>query len=112
MMKNTDIFKQGSVWLARIYFKEINKSKLRPVVIVNNEIVLDIDVIVAPTTSRKDRNKFDVVLENWRAAGLERPSVARTTKITTISREMLIKRLGDLNESDLNKVLKKCRELF
>ncbi|UOQ92736.1 type II toxin-antitoxin system PemK/MazF family toxin [Halobacillus shinanisalinarum] len=70
--------KQGDVWLADVLFKGTRQTKQRPVIIVGN--ALDVDVIIAPVTSQKPRNQFDVVLEYWNEAGLLKPSVARTSK--------------------------------
>lgn len=114
-MKSTENNKhpQGSIWLARIYFIEILECKVRPVVIVNNESLFDdIDTIVAPVTSRPSRNEFDVLLNFWKEAGLELPSVVRSSKITTISKSSLIRKLGNLQPEDLKRVLIMCRQLF
>lgn len=75
---------QGEVWLADVVFKGTRQTKQRPVVIVGNELALDIDVIIAPVTSQKPRNQFDIVLEYWEEAGLLKPSVVRTSKISSI----------------------------
>jgi len=76
--------KQGEVWLADVLFKGTRQTKQLPVVIVGNELALDIDVIIAPVTSQKPRNQFDIVLDYWREAGLLKPSVVRTSKIISI----------------------------
>lgn len=60
--------RQGEVWLADVRFKGTHQIKQRPVVIVGNELALDVDVIIAPVTSQKPRNQFDVVLEYWKEA--------------------------------------------
>lgn len=114
-MKSTERYNhsQGSVWLAKIYFKEIAKYKIRPVIVVNNELLLDdLDVIIAPITSREFRNEFDVVLEHWQDAGLEKPSVTRISKITSTSKMFLTRKLGNLHQEDLERVLKMCKGLF
>ena len=76
--------KQGEVWLADVLFKGTRQTKQRPVVIVGNELALDIDVIIAPVTSQKSINQFDIVLEYWKDTGLLKPSVVRTSKVTSI----------------------------
>lgn len=57
-MKNS--FFQSDVWLANVLFKDILQTKKRPVIIVGNELALDVDVIIAPVTSKVPRNGFDV----------------------------------------------------
>jgi len=73
---------------------------------------LDIDVIISPITSQKPRNQFDIVLEYWEKAGLLKPSVVRTSKITSIRGTELKRYLGDLHSHDLESVLNMCRRLF
>lgn len=104
--------KQGAVWLADVLFKNTHQTKQRPVVIVGNELALDIDVIIAPVTSQKTRNQFDIVLEHWEKAGLLKPSVVRTSKITSIHGTELKRYLGELHSRDLESVLNMCRKLF
>jgi mRNA interferase MazF len=104
--------KQGEVWLADVIFKDSLQSKLRPVLIVGNELAIDVDVIIAPITSQQPRNKFDVVLEYWREAGLQKSSLVRTSKIISIHGTELNRKLGVLHRHYLDRVLHMCRELF
>lgn len=104
--------KQGDVWLANVIFKGTRQTKQRPVIIVGNELALDVDVIIAPVTSQSARNQFDVVLEYWEEAGLLKPSVARTSKITSVHGSELKRHLGILHIHDLERVLHMCRNLF
>ncbi|MDC3414706.1 type II toxin-antitoxin system PemK/MazF family toxin [Aquibacillus sp. 3ASR75-11] len=104
--------KQGDVWLANVLFKETRQTKQRPVIIVGNDLALDVDVIIAPVTSQRARNQFDVVLEYWEEAGLLKPSVARTSKITSVHGSELKRHLGAIHKYDLERVLQVCRNLF
>lgn len=104
--------KQGDVWLADVLFKGTRQTKQRPVIIVGNELALDIDVIIAPVTSQQPRNQFDVVLEYWKEAGLLRPSVVRTSKITSVHGSELKRHLGKLHNYDLERTLNMCKSLF
>ena len=104
--------KQGDVWLANVLFKGSRQAKQRPVILVGNELALDVDVIIAPVTSQRARNQFDVVLEYWEEAGLLKPSVARTSKIISVHGSELKRHLGVLHKHDLERVLYMCRSLF
>jgi len=104
--------KQGDVWLANVLFKGSYRAKQRPVIIVSNELAIDVDVIIAPVTSQRARSQFDVVLEYWAEAGLLKPSVARTSKITSVHGSELKRCLGVLHNNDLERVLQTCRSLF
>src|SRR5699024_8837904 len=103
---------QGEVWLADVLFKGTRQTKQRPVVIVGNELALDIDVIIAPVTSQKPRNQFDIDVEFSDEAGLLKPSVVRTSIINSIHGTELKRYLGELHSNDLANVLNMCRKLF
>lgn len=47
MMRMTT-FKQGDVWIAKVYFRNKGLYKNRPVVVVGTELIIDIDVLSAP----------------------------------------------------------------
>jgi len=98
--------------VADVCFKGTHQIKQRPVISVGNELALDVDVIIAPVISQKSRNKFDVILEYWKEAGLLKPSVARTSKITSIHGSELKRYLGDLHNHDPESVLNMCKSLF
>jgi mRNA interferase MazF len=53
-----------------------------------------------------------VEVKKWKEAGLAKPSVVRTSKPTTMHQSMLIKKLGDMDPTDLANVLEKCRSIF
>lgn len=108
----TNKLRQGDVWLAKVYFKKNNFYKKRPVVVVGRDITIDIDVIISPVTSSRPRSEYDVIIEHWAYAGLIHQSVARTAKIHAIPHSSLINKMGNLHENDLQKVLRKCKELF
>lgn len=105
-------YKQGAVLLAKVYSTGAAEYKQRPVVVVGNELVVDIDVLISPITSHTARGMFDVVVEHWREAGLLKPSVVRTAKLSAIPRSEIIRELGKLHDADLTKVLERCRKLF
>ena len=42
------VYKQGDVLLATVFFRDTGESKKRPVIIVGNELVIDIDLLIAP----------------------------------------------------------------
>ncbi|PEZ75373.1 hypothetical protein CN410_15015 [Bacillus anthracis] len=102
-MKN----KRGEIW-----FLELNGKK-RPVVIISNDnIVVELDRLVATVTSQEARNEFDVVLESWEQAGLDKPSVVRCSKINTVHYKELLFKIGKLQEQDLERVLNTIRSYF
>ncbi|MBM7572954.1 type II toxin-antitoxin system PemK/MazF family toxin [Aquibacillus albus] len=99
--------KRGEVW-----FAELN-DKRRPVVIVSNDnVIAELDHLIATVTSQQSRNDFDVVIEYWEQAGLAKPSVVRCSKLNTLHYEELLFKIGKLHESDLESVLTTIRNYF
>ena len=98
---------KGELWMAY----DEKSLKTRPFLIVSDELSgIDVDISVAPTTSHKQRNPFDVEIEFWEDAGLTQPSIARCSKIHYINHMLLKRRLGVLNEQDLAKVNEAMRK--
>jgi mRNA interferase MazF len=106
--------RQGEIWTADMFYKDysINKSrpvlkhKKRPVLIINNDLVVGIDNVVAKITSKKARTNLDVIIEHWEQANLDRPSIVRTDHLYTIHNFELKYKIGKLSKDDLKKVLK------
>jgi len=80
-------------------------TKERPVVIINNGLGIDIDVSFARVTTKKPRNEFDGLLDKWKEAGLERPSLVRCSKVNTITPGDELVKIGALQHSDLIAVM-------
>ncbi len=88
-------------------------TKIRPVLIVSDKLVkVDIDVTVAKVTSQNPRNKFDVVLDHWEVAGLNKESVVRCSKISYVLHRDLIRKVGTVHEEDMRKITKVILEFF
>jgi mRNA interferase MazF len=99
--------KRGEVWTV-----ELN-GKRRPVVIVSNDnVVVELDHLIATVTSQQVRNEFDVVIEYWEEAGLEKPSIVRCSKLNTVHFKELLFKIGKLHEHDLERVLIAIRSYF
>ncbi|WP_262359937.1 type II toxin-antitoxin system PemK/MazF family toxin [Gracilibacillus massiliensis] len=91
---------------------ELN-GKRRPAVIVSNDnVIVELDHLIATVTSQQSRNEFDVEIEYWEEAGLAKPSVVRCSKINTVHFEELLFKIGKLHEQDIQKVLTTIRSYF
>ncbi|WP_099355035.1 type II toxin-antitoxin system PemK/MazF family toxin [Fredinandcohnia onubensis] len=99
--------KRGEVWII-----ELN-GKRRPVVIVSNDnVIVELDQLIATITSQMARNEFDVVIEYWEEAGLAKPSIVRCSKLNTVHFKELLFKIGKLHEHDLDRVLTAIRKYF
>ena len=71
----------------------------------------DDDIIVARITTHQLRDSFDVRVDDWRQANLNRPSVVRPHKLATLKRSRINRRMGALSISDLTRVRNSFRRL-
>jgi len=55
---------------------------------------------------------YDVILQNWKAAGLLLPSCVRLHKIATLETKLIERKLGTLAPADLKIVKEKLESLF
>ena len=84
--------------------------KSRPIVIINNGLGVDLDMTSLRITSQKPRNDFDVEITYWQEAGLDKPSVVRCSKISTIEPGEPMLKIGKLQASDFSNVSCKVKE--
>ncbi len=101
---------QGDVLLAWLVFSDGQGSKRRPVLVVQD--FGDDDLLVLPITSQPARVAADVVLSDWRSAGLKLPSTVRVEKLATMEKSGVARKLGVLPPGDLTKVRQRLATLF
>ncbi|MGH9632733.1 MAG: type II toxin-antitoxin system PemK/MazF family toxin [Bryobacteraceae bacterium] len=92
----------GDIVLVPFPFTDQSASKRRPAVVVSSEAYhrARIDLIVMPITSqvRSSTGFGEVLVQDWKAAGLLKPSVIKPV-ITTIEQSLVLRKLGRLDES-------------
>jgi len=86
------VYSRGDVLLASLIFTGGQGSKRRPVLVVYD--FGDADLLVLPVTSHSARVSAEVVLVEWRAAGLKLPSTVRLEKLATIEKTCVARKLG------------------
>ena len=101
---------QGDVWLALQVFTDGPGSKRRPVLVVHD--FGDQDLLVVPITSQPARTASDVLLANWKVAGLRLPSTVRTENLGTIEKSCAERELGTLALADLAQVRQAVETVF
>lgn len=91
----------GDVILVSFPFTDQSASKKRPAVVVSSAAYhrARIDLIVMPITSQvRATTAFgEVLVQDWKAAGLLKPGVVKPV-ITTIERSLVLRKLGHLND--------------
>lgn len=101
---------QGEVLLAWLVFSDGQGAKRRPVLVVRD--FGDDDLLVVPVTSHTARVTTDVVLSEWRIAGLKLPSTVRVEKLATIEKTCVARKLGTLLPGDLVRVRETLANVF
>ena len=94
-------------WLA---FSDGQSSKRRPVLLVYD--FGDDDLLVLPITSHPVRVVADVMVSDWKGAGLRLPSTIRAEKLATIAKSCVARKLGKLQSSDQMKVNRVLKGVF
>lgn len=87
----------GEVYICQFPFTSGIASKIRPALVIFD---LQQDAIICRVTSAVATGALDVILNDWQAAGLLKPSVARLDRIVTADRKILSRRLGLLSAAD------------
>lgn len=96
--------KKGDIVLLSFPFTDLKGEKIRPALVL---VVSDLDVIVAfITTQFKWKNTFDILLEPNDLNGLKKTSLVRLSKITTIDKDLILGKLGELDSLDMQSINK------
>lgn len=100
---------RGDVVLVPFPFTDARVEHLRPALVISTREYHAgcADCIVSMVTSRIEapRRPGDHAVQGWRAAGLLHPSVVRA-KLTTISRQVIRRRIGRLPVKDLDEFVR------
>ena len=94
---------KGSIVLVNFPFTDLSQTKLRPAIILWVDPAGN-DVIVCAITSQKTDQIFDgeLLLDStdpeFPKTGLRVTSKARITRIATLNRQLVVRKLGDLSE--------------
>ena len=107
-MKNSD--EKGRYCFTAFSLYEFSRFKKRPAVILYNN---DIDIVVTfITTKLKWSEETDVLLKPCNANRLKKISLIRTNKLATLDIELVIGKLGELTENNLNELDSKLKQVL
>ena len=101
---------QGEVLLAWLVFSDGQGTKRRPVLVVRD--FGDSDLLVVPITSQRARVATDLILPDWKSAGLKLPSTVRVEKLATIEKSCVARKLGVLSSAELVRVREMLTGVF
>ncbi len=100
----------GDIVIIGFPFTNMNNAVLRPAVVLVD--VGDEDIIVCKITSQRRDLETDLYIRNWQDKGLLRKSYARLSKIATLNRKDIRKKISSLDEEDKLKAKQILRKLF
>jgi mRNA-degrading endonuclease toxin of MazEF toxin-antitoxin module len=88
----------GEIFICQFLFTAGTESKIRPALVLFD---LQQDAVICRVTSVIRTGTLDVTLNDWKAAGLLKPSVARLDRLVTAEKTIFLRRLGVLGAADL-----------
>ena len=91
------IYKLGDVVLVKFPFTNNLGFKKRPALVIRD--TNDGDVVVCRITSKLYNSHYDINLKNWQQSGLQLPSVIRAHKIASLEKNMIDKKLGEVDSN-------------
>ena len=92
----------GDVVTVEFPYSDLQGRKKRPGLVL---AVDENDALLARITTRQPRDFADVLLANWSDVGLPKPSTIRLTKLVTVDKRLILRRVGRLGAADRSAVL-------
>lgn len=106
---------QGEIWQADLNpVKGSEQGGFRPVVILSGNLLnryLPV-VIAAPLTSKVKRYKGNPILKPSKANGLEHESELLVFQIRSVSKDRLVKKMGNVNPAEIEQSIKTLNDLL
>jgi mRNA interferase MazF len=109
--------KQKEIWLIRLDSPAgAEMGKVRPCVIVSSNLVGILPLkVIAPLTDYKE--KYDAVpwmvkIAPTHTNGLEKISAIDVFQVRSVSKERLIRKIGDITDSDMKNVSEALKPIF
>ncbi len=94
--------KKGDVVLIHFPFTDLKGNKNRPAVVLL-ETENDVTVVFI-TTKLKWQSEFDVLISPSNKNGLKENSLVRINKISTLDKDLVLGRLGELSPTEIIKI--------
>ncbi len=102
----------GDIVIIAFPYTNMNNTVMRPAMVVVD--TGDEDIIVARITSQRRDMETEVEIHNWKSKGLLMQSYVRMSKIATLNRKDIKKKISSLDEEDIKRaknVLKKLLDI-
>lgn len=95
---------KGEVWFVEFPLEEDPDRILnRPVVVLDENLLGVLSVKITKHKVRRE-DPYDIPIIYWQEANLRLASTARVSKVTLLTRDCFIFKIGDLHRDDLERV--------
>jgi mRNA-degrading endonuclease toxin of MazEF toxin-antitoxin module len=100
------------IYLARFPFLDKNKHKLRPIIVVSDAHTFRKINITVPVSTKDNNAESDFVISPHYKTNLSKRSIAQVHKLTALAQAEFVEYIGELAESDKDKLKKSLAKLF
>jgi mRNA interferase MazF len=101
---------KGDIVFLPFPFTDLSGNKIRPALVL---VVNELDVTVAfISTQFHWKEEHDIVIQSDIETGLKKESIVRLSKITTIDKDLVFGKLGQINASIIEIVNSNLRVIF
>lgn len=101
----------GDILLLNAFpYSNLAKVKKRPALVLAD--IGDQDILVARITSEEPRDSHDMAITAWRDCGLLLPSTVRLSKMATLGKELVLKKLGKIGSPERRKIRSILKKLL
>ena len=98
------MFNKGEVWFVEFPIEEDNSQTInRPVIVLDENTLGVLSVKITKHSPRKE-DSYDVPILYWKEANLHLASTARVSKVTLLSQDSFIFKIGNLYWEDLERI--------
>lgn len=98
------MYSRGAIVLVPFPFSNQSDTKKRPAIVISSNAynTASSDLVIMAVTSHKEKisGLDECAIENWKEAGLLKPSYIKTA-ISTVERKLILKKLGSLSKKDI-----------
>ncbi|MEK7453266.1 MAG: type II toxin-antitoxin system PemK/MazF family toxin [Patescibacteria group bacterium] len=111
------MFKRGKIVLIPFPFSDLSGVKVRPAVIVSDDLSgSDIIVVFISSIITKINKKTDIKIlasqNSFKGTGLKTSSVIKVSKIATLDKKIILGEIGEIDKSIEKEINKKLKILF
>ena len=93
-------YNQRDIVLVPFPFSELTYAKKRPALVLASIPVRDELICMMLTSSKNIDYSVDIPIDSLAGTGLPKPTVARTSRLFTLKNSMVVKRMGQMHDSD------------